>query len=514
RAGGMAGRSRSRFTGRRVGRGGAAARLLRDRYAGQRLRRVVVKTRIVKLRAGGLAAARAHVRYLQRDGVSREGEPGRVYDAERDVADPKAFLDRCEDDRHQFRLIVAPEDADQYDELQGFTRRLISEVERDLGTRLEWIAVDHHNTGHPHSHVVIRGRDDTGKDLIIARDYLTRGMRERAQAVVTLDLGPRTDHEIEHRLRQEVEQDRLTSLDRGLIREAGATGLVDAGSVARGDHARFRRALKVGRLRKLERLGLAIEESPGLFRLSSELEPTLRRMGERGDIIRTMQRAVTERGLERGASDFAVHDSAERLVGRVVERGLSEELADRHYLIVDALDGRLHYADIGRADAGDPVREGMIVAVTGSAERTRASSVAIERLADRPLGELPTADAATWLDREPAAIHARTQDAGFGREVRAALRQRQQWLIEQGLAERRGDQVLVRRDLVGVLRRRELARVAATLSKELGLDYADPRAGDRVEGVYRRRVDLVSGRYAVIAATREFALVPWRPDLE
>ncbi len=92
--------------------------------------------------------------------------------------------------------------------VDAFTRRLMAEVERDLGTRLDWIAVDHHNTGHPHSHVVIRGRDDAGKDLIIARDYLTRGMRERAQAVVTLELGPRADHEIEHMLRQEVKQER------------------------------------------------------------------------------------------------------------------------------------------------------------------------------------------------------------------------------------------------------------------------------------------------------------------
>ena len=141
-----------------------------------------------------------------------------------------------------------PEDGDQYDALSGFARRLMAEVERDLGTKLDWIAVDHHNAGHPHSHVVIRGRDDAGTDLIIARDYLTRGMRERAQAVVTLELGPRTDHEIEHKLRQEVEQKRLTGLDRSLIREAGETGLVDARASGCGEHSRFRQALKLGRL--------------------------------------------------------------------------------------------------------------------------------------------------------------------------------------------------------------------------------------------------------------------------
>src|SRR3546814_363619 len=158
--------------------------------------------------------------------------PGALYDADSDRADGKAFLERADGDRHQFLFIVSAEDAAEYDELKGFTRRLMSQMEEDLGTRLDWVAVDHYNTGHPHTHIVLRGRDDRGKDLVIARDYITTGMRERAAEIVSFDLGPRSDREIENRLRVEVEQERFTSLDRNLLREVDEEGLVRSGSAA------------------------------------------------------------------------------------------------------------------------------------------------------------------------------------------------------------------------------------------------------------------------------------------
>src|SRR5690606_5005409 len=155
RSGRRAGVRSRRFDGSRIGRGAGLARVLRsgDRHAAFRARRVIVKTRLAMLAGKGGAAARAHLRYIQRDGVTREGEPGELYSAERDIADGKAFLERCHGDRHQFRFIVSAEDADQYPDLKPFTRRLMAQMEEDLGTRLEWVAVDHFNTGHPHTHI-------------------------------------------------------------------------------------------------------------------------------------------------------------------------------------------------------------------------------------------------------------------------------------------------------------------------------------------------------------------------
>ncbi|WP_290896252.1 relaxase/mobilization nuclease RlxS [Hoeflea sp.] len=367
--GGAGGTHKSRFTGSRIGRGAGVGRVLanRDRYAAFRQRRVIIKSRIVKLAgkgmAKGLEGARAHLRYIQRDGVTREGEPGELYSAEQDRADGKAFLERSEGDRHQFRFIVSAENGVEYDDLKPLTRRLMTRMEEDIGTKLDWVAVDHYNTGHPHTHILVRGRDKRGKDLIIARDYITTGMRERAAEIVSLDFGPRSDFEIEDRLRREVEQERLTSIDRRLIRDMDDTGLVAA-----TDRDAFQQSLRVGRLQKLKRLGLAEELRPGQWRLEVGLEDTLRRMGERGDIIKTMHREMAGQNIARSPGDYAILDpgdpTANPVIGRVVARGLSDELKDRHYLIVDAVDGRTHYVDIGRGEATEPTPDGNIVRVT------------------------------------------------------------------------------------------------------------------------------------------------------
>ena len=103
------------------------------------MRRVVLKARITRVKLGSRAAD-AHIRYLQRDGTTRDGERGRLYAAETDAADGDAFTKRGREDRHQFRFIVAPEDGDRLSDLRTFTRDVMRKMEEDLGTRLDWVA--------------------------------------------------------------------------------------------------------------------------------------------------------------------------------------------------------------------------------------------------------------------------------------------------------------------------------------------------------------------------------------
>ncbi|WP_287459249.1 relaxase/mobilization nuclease RlxS [Sphingomonas sp.] len=590
---------RGRFHGNRsgiaVGVGVGRVLASRDRFAAFRQRRVMVKYRIALLnKPKAMDAARAHLRYIQRDGVTREGEPGRLYSAEHDKSDGKALLERCDGDRHQFRFIVSPEDGQHYDDLRSLTRRLMTQMEEDLGTRLDWVAVDHFNTGHPHTHIVVRGVNERGQDLVIGREYLNSGIRERACELVSLDLGPRADVEIEDRLRHEIEHERLTSIDRRLLRDMDADRAVTA-----ADRDPFYQSLRAGRLQKLGRLGLADEIAPGRWRLAEGMDVTLKRMGERGDIIRTMQRAFTEHGLERGPADYAIADPASMtpIVGRIVERGLSDEYNDRHYLIVDGTDGRSHYVDIGRGEATGMIPNGAVVriapkptearavdrtiaeiaaanggrysidihlrhdpnarqtfaethvrrleamrramarsgggvereadgtwiiasdhverAAAFEAQQAKAAPVLIDTLSAIPLDWQTGADGATWLDRELVATDPEPlREAGFGREARTALAARRQWLIAEGLAQEEQGRIVYRANLLAVLRRRELSRIAGQLSDELGLGYAEARPGERIEGIYRRPVELASGRYALIEKSREFTLVPWRPVLD
>src|SRR5258708_14470626 len=150
-----------------------------------------------------------------------------MFDAERDDTDHRAFAERCESDRHHFRFIVSPDDATELSDLKTFTRDLMAQAQRDLGTRLDWVAVDHWNTEHPHVHVIIRGRTDDGQDLVIDRDYIKQGMRDRAQDLITQELGPRTDQEIRRTLERQIDSERWTNLDRQLSRDAYRTGVID-----------------------------------------------------------------------------------------------------------------------------------------------------------------------------------------------------------------------------------------------------------------------------------------------
>jgi type IV secretory pathway VirD2 relaxase len=154
--------------------------------------------------------------YLKREGVTRDGADARMFDAASDAADERAFAERCKDDRHHFRFIISPEDAAELGDLRAFARELMTDVARDLETRLDWIAVDHWNTDNPHIHVLIRGRAEVGQDLVISRDYISRGFRDRAAERVTLELGPRSERDIQSALEREVEAERWTNLDRAL----------------------------------------------------------------------------------------------------------------------------------------------------------------------------------------------------------------------------------------------------------------------------------------------------------
>ncbi|QCB57046.1 DUF3363 domain-containing protein [Sphingopyxis sp. PAMC25046] len=392
---------RARFDGSRIGRGAATGRLLASRRAGTRnaARRVIVKCRLVRLGGKGLAAAGAHLKYIQRDGVTREGQPGELYSAVEDIADGKSFIERGAGDRHQFRFIVSAEEGDLYADLKPFVRRLMAQMEADLGTRLDWVAVDHFNTGHPHSHIMLRGKDDRGANLVIAREYIAHGLRARASEIATLDLGPRTQLEIETRMRHDIGAERLIDADRELLREADTNLVVAA---RHGDP--FVQSLRAGRLQKLGALGLADEVAPGQWRLAKDMRATLTRMGERGDIVRTMQRELSARARGIAPADRVIHGAdaplAEALVGRVVMRGLADEFADRHFLIVDGLDGRSHYVAIGKGDAVGPLPDNGIVRIVPAAQGPRAVDRTIAAIAADNGGRY---DEAAHLRHEPGA---------------------------------------------------------------------------------------------------------------
>ena len=165
---------------------------------------------------------RAHGRYIARESATHEGDPRAVgFNATEESIDIAARLEDWQktNDERLWKLIVSPEFGDRVD-LKRLTRDLISQMETDLGTRLEWVAVAHFNTEHPHVHVALRGVGAEGRPLRLSRDFIREGIRHITEDLCTRQLGYRTEFDAADAQRREVHQHRYTSLDRIIQRDA------------------------------------------------------------------------------------------------------------------------------------------------------------------------------------------------------------------------------------------------------------------------------------------------------
>lgn len=501
--------------GSRFGRGRSAALALSLRSPS---RRVVIKARVVRQRGHRFRSAplTRHVTYLKRDGVTRDGADARLFDAQSDMADERAFAERCEDDRHHFRFIVSPEDASQMHDLRAFTRELLVDATRDLGTKLDWVAVDHWNTDNPHVHILIRGRADDGQDLVISRDYISRGFRARAEERVTLELGPRSEQEIRSALEKEVEAERWTNLDKALRHAADeGAGIANLRPHTSENDPELRR-LMIGRAAKLERLGLAEQIEPGCWTLKPGLEDTLRDLSIRGDIIKTMHLMMSGGGREVDISRFALHgdDPGDRVLGRLVQRGLLDELKGSAFAIVDGVDGRTHHVGFSDLEITGDAQPGAIVEARAYEDANGRKRLSLAVRSDLSLQQQVTASGGTWLDRQILAREPIATGGGFGAEVLEAMDRRVEHLVGGGFARRQGQRIIFARDLLDTLRRRELDGATAKIAAKTGLIHRLSGEGDHIAGTYRERVTLASGRFAMIDDGLGFQLVPWRPALE
>ncbi|MFG1237730.1 DUF3363 domain-containing protein [Xanthobacter autotrophicus DSM 597] len=516
KAGGHISRSGRISSGARshFGRGRAAS-IVANRFLTGRSRIVVIKTRVVRHTARGTPLS-AHLSYLRREGVTRDGEKARLFGLGAEEGDGRAFAERCADDRHHFRFIVSPEDAADMADLRSFARDLMGQMEKDLGTKLDWVGVDHWNTDNPHLHILVRGRTDDGQDLVISRDYIKEGMRARAQDLVTQELGQRTDLDMHRAVERQVETEGWTQLDRQLVRDQREAGVIDVARDADGGPDAFL-PLKVGRLRKLEALGLVDEIGPGQWEIHEKAEATLRALGERGDIIKRMHRALTAQGIERGTASYVLAgESLEApIIGRLVDRGLDDELKGSAYAVVDGVDGRTHHIRLPDLDAAGDGSPGSIVELRRFDDGRGQPRIALAVRSDLDIEQQVTASGATWLDRQALSrAPAPLSEGGFGSEVREAMGSRVDHLVREGLAERHGQRVAFAPELIETLRRREVKALGEKLSTETGQPFNRSEAGEYVSGTYRRRMTLASGRFAMLDDGLGFQLVPWTPSLE
>ena len=315
-------------------------------------RRVVIKAHVQRMGPNAAKAAALHVRYIERDGVEKDGSKGVLYDAQGTVR-ARVFEQPRPGEKHQFRFIVSPEDGSELD-LTTYVRRLMATLERDVGRKVEWAAVNHFDTSHPHAHVVVRGIDRDGRELRIARGYISTGMRWRAQELATEELGPRREVDVERAHAREVTQQRFTPLDRELERRGPDHRLEVRGRAGSG---RIDESLLIARLEHLEGLRLAERLSGTSWRLAEGWQKRLRDHGSRGDIIQQIHAAV--RGdpsrydaLRPGeALPPEPGTTAPVITGRVAGKGLSDELKGTFYAVVETPAGRAYHVPLDARSA-------------------------------------------------------------------------------------------------------------------------------------------------------------------
>lgn len=555
--------SKTKFSGARIGKG-SAVRFAHSSIPGFRIRRVIVKTHIARARGrAGSGAFRAHLSYLQRDGVERDGSGGELYTRKGETPDRSRFLKESTKDRHQFRFIVSAEDGHAFADLKSHTRALMSQMETDLGQRLDWLAVDHHNTGHPHTHIVVRGRDRRGRDIVIARNYLTSGLRKRAEEIATDMLGPRRDMEIIAAQNSDVSKDRLTKLDRDLSK-LEQDDLIAMPS-ATGAKACFERRLQLQRLKHLEGHHLARRLDGNKWQMTAGWTDTLTAMGRRGDIIRSLS-SNHARSIDRSRLKFWSHHERNKapILGEVVTSGPDDELQDKRFLIVRDFEGTHWHISGGD---GFEIPNGAVVEIGGHSAEPRPADRAIAEIASRHGGvyssdlhashdprssttfqeahkrRLEALRRAGIVERAPDGNWAipdnyLDQAAAFENKTGRTRIQVRSWLsiaaqvealgptwldthkpkaLPEHLASAREQRRLYLKSLGDVrpdtMAARELEQAAQAEANKTGQTHHQIGAGRRFDGKLMGWIDLGQGRMAHLSDGKEFVLVPWRRDL-
>ncbi|MDX2275426.1 MAG: hypothetical protein NW206_08245 [Hyphomonadaceae bacterium] len=295
-----------------------------------RRQRAVVKTHYFNHAGKGAAGLKAHAQYVERDAARRDPQEideaprrddetpakqhaqyldrqgrGRFYDAGSDHVDGSGRVEGwAKSDRRHFRVILSAEEGAALPDLKAYTRQVMARAEAALGTKLSWVAVDHHDTDNPHTHLIIRGRRANGQDLVLPKDLIKHGLRNIARDVATEWLGERTPAQERLALEREVRRHAPTRLDRLLEGQARSDGTLRLANVeAPNKNPDLTQALK-NRVRELQRMGLGSEVSRGVFALTPDWHDRLKAMELHLDIRKRVVRERVERLVARSAQQL------------------------------------------------------------------------------------------------------------------------------------------------------------------------------------------------------------------
>lgn len=325
--------------------------------ASPRLQRCSVWVRYARNRKPG--QWRQHGIYLAREGAQREGAKGAGFNDEENNVDIGRALDVWQQagDVRLFKLVISPEFGERLD-LREHARALVSRMEDDMGTRLEWVAADHYNTDNPHVHLLIRGVDQEGKPLEIDPSYIRHGIRARAQEIATRHLGYRTDKDAQLARERQVTQQRYTTLDRELQARAGAGHIIRIDpALGASESMKTMRLQEIRRLKQLESMGVAEKIGNFMWRLDPDMEQKLRRASIVAGRMKILERHRKYMSDPTRALTVTELKAGDRLTGRLLGAGLEPD-TERPYVLIEGIDGKAHF--VAHAPPADAASEGKL----------------------------------------------------------------------------------------------------------------------------------------------------------
>ena len=473
---------------------------------------------------------RAHGRYIARESSRPDRKNrGLGFDVAREDVDVPKSLGAWQKagDPVLWKLVVSPENGDRMD-LRQHARDLLGQMERDLETRLEWVAVEHDHNARPHLHIALRGVREDGSRLGLPDQYLKHGIRARSSELATRELGPRTRRDHLRSREAAIEARHVGLLDHEIERRAGDERTLDF----RSEPPPGTRESQVWRrLEVLEELGLATRQGRR-WHVAEDLKPALRTVQRTRDLQRSLRDPEISLSERDSRIRWTTLGDGERLTGRFAGAVL-DEVTERTQLLVEGTDGILHVVAqtprLERERAGGRLRTGAVVTLRGrSFEREDGRRVPwVEPHVHGTLEAMRSERRPTTVLDRNALLSVRAEGAlpsvseggsTFARAWREAVRERRELLVRAGLLieeeRKRGRALALSRTAEAWMDDRGHDRTPVNLeelrkSAEKPLREAGEVAGQRFRGpLHAVAYDPEGGRYAVLDTGRQLTAIP------